>query len=92
MSTVTDRMEELQRDAAEGATWPRKVIATAGGLHSGALLDLAIDGNLWFLDLRRSPFAGDEELKALARKAQEAVNELREVLINRAWQEDVSDV
>jgi hypothetical protein len=51
------------------------------------MVDLAIDGDLWSLDLRRSPFAGDEDLKEVARAAVEAQRTLRDELFTIVWKE-----
>jgi len=91
MSTIDDRMAEIQKYADEGATYYRRLTQASGGLLSATLLDLAIDGNLWHMDLRRKPFAGNEELKAIAREARDAQAELRERLINVVWQTRLPD-
>lgn len=90
---VLDRMEDLQEAVRLNAgTWTKRLLQiTDGDVEKAALLDLAIDGNLWFMDLRFKPFAGNEELKESARNAREALNDLRERLMSIAWQQEVLD-
>jgi hypothetical protein len=87
VTSIKDRMIEIERLADEGATYYQRLIRNCGSLQSAAMVDLAIDGDLWSLDLRRSPFAGDEDLKEVARAAVEAQRTLRDELFTIVWKE-----
>lgn len=87
MTLLADRMAEIQALADEGAGYYQRLIRNMGGLESAARADLAIDGDYWQVDLRRTPYAGDEHLKALAREAIRAQTALRNALIEIAWRD-----
>lgn len=82
----------VRHRAAELSTTPRgtyvdRLVTNAGSLEDAARVDLAIDGRLAYVDLRRRPFAGNPELKSLYRSANLALEELRGALINFAWKD-----
>jgi hypothetical protein len=83
MSTLTDRMQHIQDN--RGGTYYGRLIENFDGLENAAIVDLAIDGNYTYLDLRRAPFAGNDELKAIARRAVDAQRDLSDRLIGLAW-------
>lgn len=86
MTELDDRVAEIRENAEAGARYYQGLVATAAnGYESAARMDFAIDGRLEYLDLRRAPFAGNDELKDLAREAREVVLELRDRLISLAW-------
>jgi len=90
MSTLTERAEEIEKSAARGSYWERRLLALAhGDAYSAARLDLIIDGNPWWSDLRRRPFAGNPELRRLFRAARDAQNELRGHLLSIVWQQQI---
>lgn len=82
--TIENRIEELTE---EPGTYVQRLIANAGSIEDAARIDLIIDGDLYHIDLRRRPFAGNPELKKQARAAITAMAELRDTLINFAWKD-----
>lgn len=75
-------IEELPR-----GTYYDRLVANVGSLEDAAIVDLAIEGTYWYVDLRRRPFAGNPELKALYRAALEAGQALTSALIHLAWRD-----
>ncbi|MGZ0070001.1 hypothetical protein [Microbacterium arborescens] len=85
MSTLDERMAEIREN--RGAVYYEGLIAISGGsIENAARLDLVYDGRLSWADLRRSPFAGDEELRELLRTARDAQNQLHARIIELSWQ------
>lgn len=84
---MTTKLEERMAEIEElpRGTYYDRLIAHVVSLEDAAIVDLAIDGNYWNVDLRRRPFAGNPELKALYRAALEAGQALTSALINLAW-------
>lgn len=84
-----ERRMEVIRDSARhpGNFYSALVAQSAGSLRSAAIADLAIDGNLHHVDLRRAPFAGDEDLKGLYRGALAAQQELANALLQVGWKQ-----
>lgn len=90
MSALTERAEEIERNAARGSYWEQRLLAlTRGDVDDAARLDLIIDGNLWWSDLRRRPFAGNPELRRLFQAARDAQNALRDHLLSVVWQQQI---
>lgn len=88
--TLTERVKEIERSADRGSLWERRLLAlTRGDADSAARLDLTIDGNLWWADLRRRPFAGNPELRRLFQAARDAQNALRDHLLSVVWQQQI---
>ena len=85
MSTVDDRMAEIEKDAKPGGYCAR-LIEVTGSVRSAALLDLALDGDTYYPDMRRRPFVGDEELKTLYREAAAAHSRLCAAIMARIWE------
>lgn len=81
------RLRAVHMSGEPRGTYYDRLIANSGSLEDAARVDLAIDGNLFHVDLRRRPFASSPELKDLYRSANLALNELREALIKFAWKE-----
>lgn len=88
MSELTDRMQQIERG---GGTYYQLLKVNVDGLHNAALVDMAIDGDYRYLDLRRVPFSDDEVLKALARAARDSQRLLADRLIAIAWQRPRTD-
>lgn len=84
--SIEDRMREIESHMHyEGSYYQRLVEICQGDVRSAALLDAAHDGDAWWVDLRRRPFAGDEELKMLYREMVAAQTRLRQAILDRLW-------
>lgn len=86
LPTIERRMALIRESAERPGSFYSTLVAQSGGsLRSAAIVDLALDGNLHHVDLRRAPFAGNEELKALYRRTKATLDELSEMLIQLGW-------
>ena len=86
MSQLDDKIREIEKYASsEGSYWARLLEVCHGDVRSAAMLDLAHDGDTWWPDMRRRPFAGDEELKMLYREMAQAQTRLRQAIMKKLW-------
>ena len=86
LSAIDTRMVEIQEslDRQPGGYYGH-LVDFAGSLRAAAVLDLAYDGELVWIDLRRTPFHDDVELKVLVKAAQEAQMALQSGILQRVW-------
>lgn len=86
MSHLDDKIREVEKYASrEGSYWARLLEVCRGDVGAAARLDLANDGDTWWPDMRRRPFAGDEELKMLYRESAAARERLRRAIMKKLW-------
>lgn len=80
MTEVSERAAKLESN--KNSSWERKLIAASNNnWESAAIADLAFDGQTYTIDLRRAPFAGNEDLKAAAIEARDAHARLQRALV-----------
>lgn len=86
MSALDDRKAEIAKYGERHPdSYYGRLIHLAGSVDAAARFDLAMDGDTYWADLRKRPFAGDEELKALYREMARVVRTYREAAMQRLW-------
>lgn len=87
MTSLQQRRDDIEKYGGpeHPHSYYTRLLEITGGVEGAAGLDAAWDGDDFGPDMRRRPFAGNEELKRLYRERRDAQARLREAIARIIW-------